>query len=125
MWVLVVDDSPSSVLFISQALRSLGHSVMTCSDAAAGLETLRSMATDVALVDYHMPGMNALGFISSLRSQLDHPSAKTPIIVMTADAAPAIAQSALSSGATAVLHKPLDLGGLAAALDAAATNSSR
>jgi CheY-like chemotaxis protein len=123
MWVLVVDDSPSSLIFISQALRSLGHSALTCLDATAALETLRTMKTDVVLVDYHMPGMNALGFIAALRSQGEATAATPPpLVIMTADASPTIAEAALARGAAAVLHKPLSLDALASVLDAVANS---
>ncbi|KPL47806.1 hypothetical protein XAXN_17565 [Xanthomonas axonopodis] len=125
MWVLVVDDSPSSIIFISEALRSLGHSVLTRTNGTSALETLQAMEVDAALVDYHMPGMNAVTFIATLRKQTQAATAATSVVVMTADASPDIATAALSMGAAAVLHKPLGLDKLTAALDAIDSTSRR
>lgn len=83
------------------------------------------MEVDAALVDYHMPGMNAAAFIATLRKQTKSASAATPVVVMTADASPKVATAALSMGAAAVLHKPLGLDELAAALDAIGPTSRR
>ncbi|MBO9834707.1 response regulator [Xanthomonas phaseoli] len=125
MWVLVVDDSPSSIIFINEALRSLGHSVLTRTNGSSALETLQAMEVDAALVDYHMPGMNAAAFIETLRKQTKSATAATPVVVMTADASPKVATTALSMGAAAVVHKPLGLNELAAAIDAIDLKSQR
>jgi len=123
MWVLVVDDSVANTIFVKQALQSLGHAAMCNSSPEAALAMLGSMEFDVILVDYHMPGMNALQFMDALGAQRGAGQVATPVVVMTADVSADLEPSVISRGASSVVYKPLGLGELASALEKASTRS--
>ena len=85
-------------------------------DAADALQRLRSAdviaLTDIALLDYDMAGLAGTRAIQQARAQLG----ERPLGVVYGLAAPAMAQRALSAGATGVLPDDLDPAALAAAL---------
>ena len=79
--VLVVDDDPSIVDFLENALEDAGYLVL----AAVGAEALgvaHETQPDVILLDINMPGMN--GVEVSLRLRDNPVTADIPIIVMSA-----------------------------------------
>ncbi len=61
--VLVVDDDTSVQLAVKRILTSAGHRVVGARDGEEGLELLRQLAFDVAVVDWYMPGISGRGFV--------------------------------------------------------------
>jgi two-component system, LuxR family, response regulator FixJ len=55
------------------------------------------------IVDYQMPGLNGLDFMSELRRR----GSKVPAIMITATADPTVERRAAGLGIRRVLHKPL------------------
>jgi CheY-like chemotaxis protein len=56
--ILVIDDDPEVRGFLTHALVELGHQVIACDCAEAGLEQMAHRQPDLALIDFAMPGMN-------------------------------------------------------------------
>jgi len=79
--VLVVDDDPSIVDFLENALEDAGYLVL----AAVGAESLgvaHETQPDVILLDINMPGMNGVEVSQRLRA--NPMTADIPIVVMSA-----------------------------------------
>jgi CheY-like chemotaxis protein len=79
--VLVVDDDPSIVEFLTQALEDEEYRVVTSVDGAS-LPLARETQPDVILLDIMMPGMDGIEVSQRLRQ--DPGTADIPIVVMSA-----------------------------------------
>lgn len=80
--VLVVDDEPGILKFISIGLKSFGYQVITSLSGQEALKLVESEKPDVMLLDVLMPGMDGTEVLRTLRgfSQL-------PVIVFSAKSA--------------------------------------
>jgi len=106
--VLVVDDDPSIVNVISQALASEGYPVVGAANGAEALRSLSELRPSVVLLDMVMPIMDGWDFIEvSKSSGLD-----LPIVIMSAYRS--AADWARATGALDYLPKPFDLAELTA-----------
>lgn len=117
MWVLVIDDIVSNTFFITEALKSFDHKAVVLHDAAAALALLDQMAFDCIIVDFHMPAINGAAFLTSLQAKLVTSARAIPVVVMTADTSPDIENEVRTLGAVTVLHKPVGINVLGAALN--------
>ncbi len=80
--VLVVDDEPGILKFISIGLKSFGYQVVTSLSGQEALKLVESEKPDVMLLDVLMPGMDGTEVLRSLRS-----FSKLPVIVFSAKSA--------------------------------------
>jgi DNA-binding NarL/FixJ family response regulator len=79
--VLIVDDTPANLAYLSDALDEAGYMVLVALDGQAALERLNLLTPDIILLDAVMPGMD--GF-DTCRHIKVHPTARdTPVIFMT------------------------------------------
>ncbi|MEA2639748.1 MAG: two-component system, OmpR family, response regulator MprA [Chloroflexota bacterium] len=78
--VLVVDDDPTILEIVAEALAFDGHDVRTATDGQEGIEALEGDGTDVVLLDMRMPRLDGWGFAREVEARGIH----VPIIVMTA-----------------------------------------
>jgi len=111
-------------IFIAEGTRSVAKlfaavfahhnwKVTSFSDGIGADEALRgSEHYDVVLVSYEVPGMNGVELIKRVRA-LEHRK-HTPVVMVTGTTG--IEAEALRAGATAVLHKPIDIYSLVAAV---------
>jgi CheY-like chemotaxis protein len=113
--ILVVDDEVDTCKNLSDILTDLGHHVDIAHDGPSALELVRRNPYDVALLDLKMPGMDGL----TLYREIKKLRADTVAIVVTAYAAGAKADEALTAGAWQVLAKPVDFPKLLGLVDEA------
>ncbi|HEY8849691.1 MAG TPA: ATP-binding protein [Thermoanaerobaculia bacterium] len=112
--VLVVDDHPVNLEFAAEALRRLGHTVLTAGSSEDALELLVTRAFDVAFVDVQMPEMD--GFEITRRFRATDHGARTRIIALTAHTSPEDRERCLTAGMDDVMTKPVSQPRLAAIL---------
>jgi CheY-like chemotaxis protein len=74
----------------------------------SGIARIEAEPFDVVLLDLRMPGMDGFDVMRALRGRTDD-LRNIPIIVVTADAAPGLADECLATGADAVLFKPISM----------------
>jgi DNA-binding NarL/FixJ family response regulator len=79
--VLVVDDSPGTLGFLTEALETAGMTVLVARDAAQAQSIVRRLMPDVILMDAVMPGVD--GFEACRTIKQDKSAAHVPIIFMT------------------------------------------
>lgn len=80
--VLIVDDTPANLAYLSDALDEAGYQVLVAIDGPTALERLRLVTPDVILLDAMMPGMD--GF-QTCRVIKGNPATRDiPVIFMTA-----------------------------------------
>ena len=79
--VLIVDDVPENLSFLSDALDEAGYMVLVATDGHSALERLRHIAPDVILLDAVMPGLD--GFETCKRIKEKPETRDIPVIFMT------------------------------------------
>jgi len=103
--VLVVDDEPSILRLLREALAQWGYQVATASNAREALDALRTALYDAAITDIRMPEMGGLELLREIKKHDD----SIEVIVMTGYPTIASAVEALKEGAYDYLSKPLIL----------------
>ncbi len=106
--VLVVDDSPTVVKFVSLSLKKIGLNVVTACDGMDAIEKISTSQEDVDLVitDLNMPNLDGYSLIDTLRKNVEHRS--TPIIILTSEEADEDRERGLQVGANSYLVKPFN-----------------
>ncbi len=106
MSILIVDDLPSNVLLLREALRGLGEIHFAMSGRAA-LEFTQSNVPDVILLDIEMPDMDGYQVCQAMKT--DPRLADVPIIFVTSHDDSAHELRALGAGGVDFLQKPVNI----------------
>ncbi|WP_322045174.1 response regulator transcription factor [Paraburkholderia sp. J67] len=80
--VLIVDDTPDNLAFLSDTLQAHGYAVLVALSGEDALKRLARVTPDVVLLDAMMPGMD--GFETCRRLKQDEQHEHLPVIFMTA-----------------------------------------
>ncbi len=104
--ILVVDDSPTVVKFVSVSLKSGGFNVVTACDGMDALEKMSvlSETVDLIITDLNMPNLDGYGLIQAVRRSQQHQ--ETPIIILSSEEGADDRERGMSVGATSYLVKP-------------------
>ena len=106
--IMIIEDEKIAASVLLRVVRqTFDCDVVTHSNGFDALTDCRQTVADLILVDYQMPGMNGVDFIRSLRK--DHHYEHVPVVMITAEDARELRLSAIESGATDFLNKPVDL----------------
>jgi two-component system, NtrC family, response regulator GlrR len=118
--LLLIDDEPSGLLALSEALRLRMHETVvdTATSSRTALSLLRDYDYHVVLSDVRMAGLDGVALLNQVRERWPH----VPVILMTA-AVPDREAEALISGAFAFIEKPVDLDRLLPILNVAMSKS--
>jgi len=122
--LLIVDDDPVFARFVSQLVQALAEELpcsVDCADSAeAALERISHGRFDLALLDYHLPGMSGLELLAQIRNL---PPAQQPAVIMlTGSGNESVAVEAMKRGAKDYLQKnAVDVPSLMRALKSALT----
>jgi two-component system, chemotaxis family, chemotaxis protein CheY len=110
--ILVVDDDPTILATVADALDLEGYPVVTAANGAEALAALESEASRASLVllDMRMPVLDGWGFMRAIRER----GLSLSVVVMTAAAD--ARRWAREIGAHGVLAKPFELDELIAAV---------
>lgn len=105
--VLVVDDSPESLSFLTQALEEAGVTVLVATSGEGALTIAGRITPDIVLLDAMMPKMDGFETCRRLKAQaaLQH----VPVIFMTGLTETEHVVNALDSGGVDYLTKPIDI----------------
>ncbi len=115
MKVLVVDDHPVNREFLRAGLSAIVGQLDLADSGEAAIQRCRTETYHVILMDLHMPQLDGLATANRIRD-LDGPSARARMVVMTADARPEERSRLLDGGFDAYLSKPLSILQLTSAL---------
>ena len=102
--VLVVDDSATSSLFISKALRKAGYFVITAADGKEGLSKAFQERPHCLILDVVLSGMSGFGVCRHLRAM--DPQRNLSIIMVSSKNTPLDQTWGLCQGADRYLTKP-------------------
>jgi|SRR5579864_1094020 len=119
--ILVVDDDPTILATVAEALDLEGFPVVTATNGAEALEVLETEAKHplVVLLDMRMPVLDGWGFMRVVRER----GLSLSVVVMTAAAD--ARRWATEIGASGVLAKPFELDELIAAVQSYVSPKSR
>jgi two-component system chemotaxis response regulator CheY len=104
--ILVVDDSPTVVKFVSFSLKKKGYEIVSACDGMDAIEKVSSMTDQVSLVitDLNMPNLDGYGLIEALRQNPQH--VDTPIIILSSEDGEDDRERGIEVGASSYLVKP-------------------
>src|SRR6266446_4968596 len=103
--ILVVDDEPSILKLLKEALTQWGYQVECVGTGAEALEAIRTGLYDAAITDIRMPEMSGLDLLREIKRHDE----SIEVIVMTGYPTISSAVEALKEGAYDYLSKPLIL----------------
>ena len=108
MSVLVVDDDPLIAGMLRLVLEGEGYEVREASDGRAALESVRSDAPDVMVLDMMMPHVDGYGVLSALR-EAGVSGGATRVVMLTCCSQEEDVRKCLEMGADDYLTKPVDV----------------
>lgn len=103
--ILVVDDAPESLRFLTTVLAVARMTVLIATDGAAALDLLKRVTPDLILMDAMMPRMD--GFEATKRIKANPIHQQLPIIFMTGLTETDDVVRALDAGAVDYVSKPI------------------
>jgi DNA-binding NarL/FixJ family response regulator len=103
--VLVVDDSPEALGFLTSALEQANITALVAIDGATALDLLKNVTPDLVLLDAIMPGLD--GFEICRRLKANKATAHLPVIFMTGLSETQHVIEGLNAGGVDYVTKPI------------------
>ncbi len=115
--VLVVDDDPDTVVYLTSFLEDHGYEIRSAPDAASALGTLASYRPDIILIDVLLPGRSGLDLLVTVRRDARLQDAALVVItgmdeILKYDCRSHLISHEGVAGPDAVLGKPIDAAAL-------------
>jgi two-component system sensor histidine kinase RpfC len=111
--ILLADDNATNLLLTRELLERDGHRVLTAVDGRTAIDLLSTSAIDLAFLDFNMGNIDGATVLQVYRFGKLNPA---PTYILTADVTADTARRLMDSGATGVLHKPVDINTLRQAI---------
>lgn len=112
--ILIVDDSPSQLMGMKRIVESMGHTVVTAEDGAAGVAAAKKHLPDLILMDVVMPNLN--GFQATRQVSKEQTTSHIPVILVTTKDQDTDKAWGMRQGAKAYITKPFNEAQLEAAI---------
>jgi DNA-binding response OmpR family regulator/DNA-binding CsgD family transcriptional regulator len=103
--VLVVDDTPSNLSLLLDALTEAGHEILVAESGRSALALLEHTTPDLVLLDFMMPGMDGVATCRRIKERAN--GRDLPILFMTAVDDPEQKLRAFAAGAVDYITKPV------------------
>jgi two-component system cell cycle response regulator DivK len=103
--ILVVEDTPANMTLAVFLLQSAGHTVLSATDAEAGLTLARDEQPHLILMDIQLPGMD--GLEATMLLKRDEATRAIPVIALTALAMKGDEARIRAAGCDGYIAKPL------------------
>jgi two-component system, cell cycle response regulator DivK len=103
--VLIVEDNPTNLKLATFLLQSAGHTVLSATDAEAGLTSARAERPDLILMDVQLPGISGLEATAQLKA--DEATRSIPVLALTALAMKGDEERILAAGCDGYIAKPM------------------
>lgn len=105
--VLIVDDSPTSLKYITKILNDLGIEEITkASDGKQAIDLVNTHYFDLIVTDFNMPEMDGLQLTTSIRSNSDQKT--IPILMVTSEQNENRLAAVKQAGVSAIVDKPFE-----------------
>jgi two-component system cell cycle response regulator DivK len=103
--VVVIEDNATNMTLAVFLLQSVGHTVLSATDAEAGLMLARAEHPDLILMDIQLPGMDGLEATAQLKR--DDATRAIPVIALTALAMKGDEERIRAAGCNGYIAKPM------------------
>jgi two-component system cell cycle response regulator DivK len=103
--ILVIEDNAANMTLAKFLLESVGHSVLSATDAEAGLTLAREEQPNLILMDIQLPGMD--GLEATMRLKRDRATSAIPVIALTSLAMKGDEERIRAAGCDAYIAKPM------------------
>jgi two-component system cell cycle response regulator DivK len=103
--ILIVEDNPANMTLAVFLMKSEGHTVLSATDAEAGLTMAREERPDLILMDIQLPGMDGLEAVAQLKRQPS--TGAIPVIALTALAMKGDEERIRAAGCDGYIAKPM------------------
>lgn len=103
--VLIVEDNAANMTLAVFLLTSAGHTVLSATDAEAGLTMARAERPDLILMDIQLPGMDGLEATALLKK--DDATRSIPVVALTALAMKGDEERIRAAGCNGYIPKPI------------------
>jgi two-component system, cell cycle response regulator DivK len=103
--VLIIEDNPANMTLATFLLQSAGHTVLSATDAEAGLTIAWREQPDLILMDIQLPGMDGLEATTLLKR--DEATRAIPVIALTALAMKGDEERIRAAGCDGYIAKPI------------------
>jgi PAS domain S-box-containing protein len=118
--VLLAEDHPTNQRVVQLILASQGAELVTVDDGVQAVAAFAAGDFDVVLMDMQMPRMDGLTATRAIRAlEADTGAARTPIVMLSANAMAEHQSEALAAGADLHVAKPITAANLLAGIQAA------
>jgi two-component system chemotaxis response regulator CheY len=105
--VLLVDDSPLALKYISKILNNIGiENITQVKDGSEAIPLLQECYFDLIITDYNMPDVDGLQLTSFIRGQSEQKT--IPIIMITSEQDSQRLAAIQHAGISAILDKPFE-----------------
>ena len=103
--ILIIEDNPANLTLTEYLVQFVGHTVISATDAEAGLAMARAEQPDLILMDIQLPGMDGLEATGLLKS--DEATRAIPVIALTALVMKGDEERILAAGCDGYIGKPM------------------
>lgn len=102
--ILIIDDSPADIRFLTEALKPSGHTIVSIEDAMKAEDAVTREQPDIALLDVVMPGRNGYETLRALKKV--PAAANLKVIFVSSKGSDTDVKWGLRQGAVDYLIKP-------------------
>ncbi|CAM3613710.1 two-component system chemotaxis response regulator CheY [Salinibacter ruber] len=107
MKFLIVDDSPTMLRIIRNALQEIGYNdIVEAEDGEDALEKLEENAPDFVVTDWNMPNMNGVDLTSNIRNHPEY--SDLPILMITTRGMKEDVKTAMKAEVNNYIVKPFE-----------------
>ena len=114
--ILVVDDSPTDLKYLTDLLAKNGYQVVTAQNADEALAKAKQLRPDLVLMDVVMPGQS--GFQATRALTKDEATKQIPVIICTSKGQETDKNWGMKQGARDYIVKPVAAADLLAKISA-------
>ena len=107
--ILVVDDVDMNLKVAKGLLKATKANVDTAESGEECLALTEKKKYDIIFLDHMMPGLDGVEVLKTIRSDKEHQNAKTPVIVLTANAIVGAKEKYMTDGFEDYLSKPIQV----------------
>ena len=103
--ILIIEDNEVNRVLVRDMLRFKGYQTLEAQSAEEGIRVAREEKPALILMDFHLPKMNGIEALQTLRA--DDDTRSIPVIAVTASAMPEDRKKILAAGFDGMQTKPI------------------